>query len=132
MDFSKYLRRKKGFEFNLIPLLDIVFILFFFVMLGVLYMSNAGMKVDLPKAITSDAFNDNNIVIISSENILYLGNKVVTLKDLKDLLMTPQNKARPVLIKADRRASFGRIVDVWDLGRRMGVGRINVISDQEQ
>jgi len=42
------------------------------------------------------------------------------------------NKHAPVLIKADRRASVGRIVDVWNLCRALGLERVNIATNQEQ
>ena len=85
----------------------------------------------IPRAVTSDIINDDNItIIITSENIMYLSGRVITVDDLRAFLSRPNNRKRPVLIKADRRASVGRIVDVWDLGRNLGIERISIATDQ--
>ncbi len=63
---------------------------------------------------------------------MYLNNKVVTAKELKQELGNPVHKDRPILIKADRRASMGRIVDVWDLCRQLGIERINIATNREK
>ena len=57
---------------------------------------------------------------------------VITLKELKQQLGQPGSKDRPLLIKADRRASVGRIVDVWDLCRDLGIERINIATNQSK
>ncbi len=91
------------------------------------------VKVRLPGAVTSDISNGENItVIVSSENIFFYNNKVVTLQELREVLSRPQGQRRPVLIKADRRASVGRLVDLWNLGRSLGVERIDVACDREE
>ena len=36
-----------------------------------------------------------------------------------------------VLIKSDRRASLGRVVEVWDLCRDMGISQVNIATNQE-
>ena len=87
----------------------------------------------LPKAVTSDIIRDENfIVTITSENIIYLNGVVTTLKELKLKLGQPNIKDHPLLIKADRRASVGRIVDIWDLCRNLGIERINIATNQEK
>ena len=36
---------------------------------------------------------------------------------------------RSLFIKADRRASVGRIVEVWDLARDLGIPKINIATE---
>lgn len=132
MDFRKHLRVRFVPGVNLVPLVDIVLLLFIFFTVAPMFTGISPMKVKLPGAVTSDIVNDGNItVIISSENILFYNNKVVTLPDVKDLLSQPRNARRPILIKVDRRASVGRVVDLWNLGRSMGIERIDVASDRD-
>ncbi|MCH7773641.1 MAG: biopolymer transporter ExbD [Bacteroidetes bacterium] len=54
------------------------------------------------------------------------------MKELKRRLSQPNIKDHPLLIKADRRASVGRIVDIWDLCRNLGIERINIATNQEK
>jgi len=90
------------------------------------------IKVKLPKALTSGIGNDKNMtVLVTSENMIYLNDKVTTMEELKELLGRADSKERPVLIKADRRASLGRIADILDLGRSMGIEHINVATEQQ-
>jgi len=35
------------------------------------------------------------------------------------------------MIKADRRSSMGRIVDIWDLCRQLGIEKINIATTRE-
>ena len=53
-----------------------------------------------------------------------------TLKELTKTLKSVKSAGRPLLIKSDRRASVGRIVDVWDLCRKLGIERINIATNQ--
>jgi len=83
--------------------------------------------------LTSDIIKEENLIVtITSENILYLNGTVTTLKELKQRLSQPNIKDRPLLIKADRRASVGRIVDIWDLCRNLGIEQINIATNQEK
>ena len=132
MNFRKHLKSVRTFEINLTPLIDVIFLLLIFFMLSSNFTQPTAINVRLPKAVTSDVLHDENLmIVVTSENIMYLNDKVITLGELREVLSKGHNSKRPVLIKADRRASVGRIVDVWDLGRTLGIERINVATDQE-
>ncbi len=112
---------------NIILLMVFLFSILFFL------SGSSRYSVQIPHAVTSDIVHDDNMtIIITGENILYYNARVITVDALRGLLSRPDNRQRPLLIKADRRASLGRIVDVWDLGRKMGVGRINIATDQTE
>lgn len=92
----------------------------------------SGIKVKLPRAITSDVVKEENLTItITSENIIYLDGIISTIEEIKKNLNKASNKTRPVLIKADRRASLGRVIDIWDLCREIGIERVNIATDQK-
>lgn len=119
-------------QLNIAPLVDVIFQLLIFFMLSSTFTFQSGIKVKLPKAITSDIIKEENLVIlITRENVIYADSALVTLKELENQLAQPANKQRPILIKADRRASLGRVVDIWDLCRELGIERVNIATDQE-
>jgi biopolymer transport protein ExbD len=119
-------------QIDIAPLVDVIFLLLIFFMLSSSFTFQSGINVKLPKAVTSDILREENLIVtITSENIIYLNNDVITLKELETRLSQSDTKRRPLLIKADRRASVGRIVDVWDLCRNLGIERINIATNQE-
>jgi biopolymer transport protein ExbD len=132
MDLRKNLRFVSCFEVNLVPFIGVFFlIVIFFSMISVFSRTNV-IGVDLPRAVTSDAVKNADItIVVTSENIIYIDGKVSTLSELKRLFLAKENKGRPVFIKADRRASIGRVADILNLGRSSGVERINIASEQE-
>jgi biopolymer transport protein ExbD len=117
---------------GIVPLLNILFLLLIFLALSSVLTSPATIGVKLPKAMTSDVILAENVVIaITGENVIYMDNKIVAIKDLKGR-MNGLGKNVSVLIKADRRASLGRIVDVWNICRALGLERVNIATNQEQ
>ena len=119
-------------QIDIAPLVDVIFLLLIFFMLSSSFTFQSGINVKLPKAVTSDILREENLIVtITSENIIYLNNDVITLKELENRLSQSDAKMRPLLIKADRRASVGRIVDVCDLCRNLGIERINIATNQE-
>lgn len=134
MKFKRHTKLEHGLgQIDIAPLIDVIFQLLIFFMLSSSFTFQSGINVKLPKAVTSDIIKEENLVVtITSENILYLNGVVTTLKELKQRLSQPNIKDRPLLIKADRRASVGRIVDIWDLCRNLGIERINIATNQER
>lgn len=134
MKFKRHTKLEHGLgQIDIAPLIDVIFQLLIFFMLSSSFTFQSGISVKLPKAVTSDIIREENfIVTITSENITYLNGAVITLKELKQKLSQPGSKNRPLLIKADRRASVGRIVDIWDLCRNLGIERINIATNQSK
>jgi biopolymer transport protein ExbD len=119
-------------QLNIAPLIDVVFQLLIFFMLSASFVFQSGIKVKLPRAITSDIIKEENVVVvITRDNITYLKDSIITMKELEREFKKPANKDRPILIKADRRASIGRVVEIWDLCREIGIERVNIATDQE-
>ncbi len=135
MKFKRHSKLEYGIEqIDIAPLVDVIFQLLIFFMLSSSFTFQSGINVKLPKAVTSDVIRDENIVItITSENVTYLNGMITTLEELKKSLKQSyaQDDNRPLLIKADRRASVGRIVDVWDLCRNLGIEKINIATNQK-
>jgi biopolymer transport protein ExbD len=132
MRFRRHVEFEKG-QLDIAPLIDVVFLLLIFFMLTSSYIFQPGIKIDLPKAVTSDVIGEKNLIItISSKDRIYLKGSQVTLKQLKSRLAKAADDDRPLLIEADRKASVGRIVRIWDLCRETGLTQINIATAQPE
>ena len=133
MRFKRHMELEHGLrQIDIAPLIDMVFQLLIFFMLTSSFIMQPGIRVNLPKAVTSEVVKDNTLeVLISAENIMYLNGKVTTVQELKNTLKGLAKKNPALLIKADRRASLGRVVEIWDLCRDLGVSQINIATNQE-
>lgn len=134
MKFKRHTNLEHGLtQIDIAPLIDMIFQLLIFFMLTSAFIFSTGIKINLPKAVTSEVLREESkVIIISGENVLYLNDEVVTLKELEKILRAAAKKNSPLLIKADRRASLGRIVDVWDLCRNVGLSKVNIATNPEQ
>jgi len=131
MKFKRHIELEHGLrQIDIAPLIDIVFQLLIFFMLTSSFIMQPGIKVNLPKAVTSQVVKEQNIIIvISSEDVIYIENKLFTLKELRSFL-EDKSKAKPtILIKSDRRSSLGTVVEVWDLCRDIGISQVNIATD---
>ncbi len=133
MHFRRHTEFEHGLKpIDIAPLIDMVFQLLIFFMLTSSFIMQPGIKVNLPRAATSEVVKYDNIeVAVSSENVLYINGKVITVQELKALLKQAAKAKGSILIKADKRASLGRVVEVWDMCRDLGITQINIATNQE-
>ena len=133
MHFRRHMELEHGLkQIDIAPLIDIVFQLLIFFMLTSSFIMQPGIKVNLPKAVTSEVVKFENIeLLITGENVTYLNGRVVTVQELETLLKQAAKREQTILIKADKRASLGRVVEIWDLARDLGISQINIATNQE-
>jgi biopolymer transport protein ExbD len=118
---------------DIAPLIDIVFQLLIFFLLTSSFVAQPGIKVNLPKAVTSEAVKNENIeIIISGENVTYFGGRVVVAQELRTMLKQVAKRGQVVVfLKSDKRASLGRVVEIWDMCRDLGINQVNIATNQE-
>jgi len=132
MKLKRNIKIESGLQqIDIAPLIDMVFLLLVFFMLTSSFTFQSGINVKLPKAVTSDTVSNEGFTIsITGEDVVYFNEKITTIKELENLLKDA-TKETLVMIKADRRSSMGRIVDIWDLCRQLGVEKINIATTRE-
>jgi len=134
MNFKRHVKLESGLkQIDIAPLIDVIFQLLIFFMLSSSFTFKTGINVKLPKAVTSDTIKEESYVItITGENVVYLNSEIKTMKELTEALPTIKETKRPLLIKADRRSSMGKLVDIWDMCRNLGIEKINIATNQDQ
>jgi len=132
MRFRRHLKLEQGLKnIDIVPLINMIFLLVLFSMLTSGFVVQTGLKVNLPKALTSEVVKYENIeIVVSGDNVIYLNNQVVDLKELKIVFESISGRNAAVLIKADRRAALDKVVGIWDLCRQQGIIQINIATDQ--
>src|SRR3989338_8055681 len=117
MKFKRNIEMEAGLgKIIIIPAINVIFLLFLFLTFSSSLVAYSGINVKLPARVTSDLINKKNLTItLTGEDVTYLNNKIVTIEELGKTLKTIKDKNQMILIKADRRASVGRIVDIWDI-----------------
>jgi biopolymer transport protein ExbD len=118
-------------QLDMVPLINCVFLLLIFFLLTSSFIFQPGIKISLPKAVTSEVIRENTVVItITSDNRFYLNETPVTLLELKSKLeKTPTVES--VLIKADRDVILSKVVKIWDFCRDLGIKQVNIATNQE-
>ena len=133
MRFKRRIELEHGLrQIDIAPLVDVIFQLLIFFMLTSSFIVPQGIKIDLPKAITSQTVKSRVLeVVVSGENVFYVDGKVVNIQELKSIFKGLVDRNQSLLIKADRRAQLGRVVEIWDLARKLGLSQVNIATYQE-
>lgn len=132
MKFKRTVKQTKGDlgTIDIAPLIDVVFQLLIFFMLTSSFIFQPGIKVNLPKVITSQVLSEGSVIItVTSENLVYVGDELLDNQRLKVKLREALELNRPVMIKADKKASLGRIVEIWDMCRALGLPDVNLATN---
>ena len=131
MKFKQNLDLEKGLDIT--PLVDVVFQLLIFFMLTSNFIYQPSIKINLPKAVTSEVVHEKSLTLtINKEGLLYFNDTLISEKALKEELVQGAKSHKAImLIKADRGTELGQVVKIWDLCRESGMTQINVATNRE-
>ncbi|MCK4423769.1 MAG: biopolymer transporter ExbD [Candidatus Omnitrophica bacterium] len=114
-------RKKIKDTLNIAPLIDIVFLLLIFFMLSSHFVTQPGLKITLPTAVTAKLHSEEDIIVfITEDNKLILNGKEVVLDKLRAELEIKlvSAKKKTVVIKADEKVDLGLAVKVMDRAKQ--------------
>ena len=128
MKFKKRLKIEKGLM-DLTPLVNVFFLLFIFFLFTSSFIFQPGIKVSLPEAVTSEVIQQDSIVMtITKDDKVYLNEREISQDEISSNLKLLAKAKTPLLIKADGKASMGRVVEIWDMCRNEGVLQVNIAT----
>lgn len=118
------------YSFTLPSMTDIIFLLLLFFMVATV-MKDATRRLDvqLPESRAGEATESRRFTIeMAAEGAISLNGELVTLEGLEARLRPPggTEEQRSVLIKADKRLSYGKVVEVLGLCQASGITDIAV------
>ncbi len=119
---------EKG-RLDLAPLIDVVFLLLIFFMLTSSFVFQPGIRVNLPRAVTSEVLKKEVLVInVTDSDRIFINEREVSLEELSSRITVAAGSAQPVLIRADKDAGLGRVIEIWDLCRMADLDQINIAT----
>ena len=119
-------------EINITPFTDVILVLLIIFMIATPLISQNNIEIKLPTASSKDTVDDPKqvYITITGEGVVYLQNKVITNKELKekirDLLVKDQDLK--VIIAADQACRFQEVVRVIDTAKELGVKSLNIAT----
>ena len=114
----------------IIPMIDIIFFLLVFFMMSIMFMvEQKVLPVTLPSASTAELDMHRTFpVTVMADGSLRFHEEAVNLNDLAARIETELRRDRDsrFVLRADRHAAYGQVVDVLNQLRRLGVQRLTV------
>lgn len=114
------------------PILAVSFINFvlmavILIMSTTIFARPSGVQMEFPSFKEAGSSPDRSVVItVTSENVIYINGRVVTLNELRRFLAQGNFRRDALMIKADAKASMGRVADILDLCRGILGASVNV------
>lgn len=129
MQFSR--GRPRRVALDMTPLIDVVLMLVIFFMLTTTFVLAPGIKVDLPKGRSVQRAREGDaIIIIAKDGTVYYQDERVVLDALQTALRQAQQE-RPglrLVVKADKSVTHGRVVEVMDMAKGVGIERLAIAT----
>jgi biopolymer transport protein ExbD len=126
-------KEKVPFKLDLVPMINIVFLLLIFFMLTATPPKNEGNKVELPKARTGEKSNKHFLTVtIDKEGDLQLDGKEITLDALPDQMekKVSEQKNTVIAIHADKVIEFELFGQVIEISKQAGAEDFILATEQ--
>ena len=128
MRFKRRIAVEKGL-IDMTPMVNIFFLLFIFFMFTSSFIFQPGIKVNLPKAVTGEVVQgESAVIIVTKDDRLFQNEREISDDELISNLRIIAKAKGSLLIKADGRASLGKVVEMWDLCRSEGVSQVSIAT----
>jgi biopolymer transport protein ExbD len=126
-------KEKKPFKLDLVPMINIVFLLLIFFMLTATTSTNKGKKVELPKAKTAEKSSKQYLTVtIDKKSNLQLDGKEIMLDALPGQLEKKISKQKNTVISihADKAIEFELFGQVIELSKQAGAEDFIMATEQ--
>jgi biopolymer transport protein ExbD len=117
---------------NITSLIDVVLLLLIFFMISTTFVTQPGIRVNLPKASSKvkNVAQESNTVIITAENKIFINREEVDFGKLRSLLVDLKEgqSGDLIIVKADEAVAHGIVVQVMDIAKTAGFSRIAIAT----
>jgi biopolymer transport protein ExbD len=122
-------KSEEDYSINLPSMTDIIFLLLIFFMVAtVLKDSTRRLDVQLPEARSGQTTEAQRLTIeMAADGTMSLNGELITQEQLEQQLQPVGTDAqRSVIIKADKRLSYGKVIEIMGLCQASGIADIAV------
>ncbi len=117
---------------NVTPLVDIMLVLLIIFMLTANIINNPAIQVDLPKAATGEGTEPTMLALtLTEDGGIFLNGEPTSRPDLIQYLpeVAKSDDQAQALIAADKAVPHGKVIEIIDLVRQMGIYRFALNID---
>ena len=133
---------KKRFQqparFELLPLLDVIFLLLIFFVFVMLKMTmQSSINIELPQLVDSRQQTEELLIIsINSKNQIFINEKITTEELMVAQVISLQTEKKeqklPILIRGDRQSDLGVALSILDKLRLSGFQHVAFATEKDQ
>jgi biopolymer transport protein ExbD len=120
---------EEGDEIDIIPLVDVIFLLLtFFIFITLSMVVQEGVNVSLASSETGQSVKDREPIVVSVKESgqIYFNKNQVSAKELLSRLKrrASRNKKQPVFLNADQAAQHKNVIEALDTVRKSGLSNV--------
>ena len=119
---------------DLTPMIDVVFLLLIFFMISTTFIERPGLKVDLPDSSALEVLHEAKEVQIylGKNGEIYFDKQQLSLDGLARQLNSygPAATKMTFLLMADKDALHGKVIQLMDLAKTAGFGKLAIATDR--
>ena len=126
-------------EINLVPMIDVILCLIIFFVVTTTFDSRSVLKLQLPQATgePADAQAKTLSVLVNADGRYFIDDREALRTDVESLKQTLRDvagddRARPVLLRADARTPHQAVVTALDALGQLGFSRVSIATAPEQ
>jgi biopolymer transport protein ExbD len=127
-------RKRDAFHLDVVPLIDVVFVILIFVILSASMTQQTGVTVDKPQAQSAGEVSSQSVMVaITRDGTLHVNERQVELSGLQEVLkrLLARNVLGEVILIADKDSQTGLLVAVMDACNLAGAKKISVAAMTE-
>lgn len=126
-------------ELNLIPLIDVIFVLIIFFVATTTFNQRSTMKLQLPtaQAVAKAELGEPLNVIVDAEGHYFIGENEVLKSDVGSLkeaivAVAGQDRSMPVILRADARTPHQSVITAMDALGQLGFVKLSIATTPEK
>ncbi len=126
-----FLNRPKS-SIDMTPLMDIIFLVLIFFMVGTTFEMNRSLKMNLPETLTAEGNLSENKILLEADidgNIAVNGRKVDLASLSETILNLSPTETTEVYIMGDENVPYKTIVQIMDIVKILGLEQISLVTD---
>ena len=121
--------KKKSLRINIIPLIDIIFLMLVFFMLATNFTRNneVSFSVSNQKQISNQQNKDQLMILYLKDNKIFFEDKIIKLKDLENKYFDNWNAQNfdKIIILNDKKSSIQILLNLMDLIKKKKIKSVN-------
>ena len=121
--------KKKNLRINIIPLIDIIFLMLVFFMLATNFTRNneVSFSVSSQKQVSNQQNKDLLMILYLKDNKIFFEDKIIKLKDLEDKYFENWNTQNfdKIVILNDKSSSIQILINLMDLIKKNQIKSVN-------